>query len=211
MLYVFIIIKKFVYTCKKRNFNACARCSDDLVITKNRRQHAIAAFRRYSVYDDFFFSLKNTFIHIKNAILKCALVVRTILSLLRMDASMPLRLSAVIQSRMICFFFLSEKHVYACKKHDFNTGARWSYDLVITKNQLQHAIAAFRRYSVYDDMFFFSLKNMFMHVKNAILTRALVVRRVMSPLSISANEKIAFFLIFYNILICCWKCILYVK
>ena len=176
MLYVFIIIKKHVYTCKKRDFNACARCLNDLVITKNRRQHAIAAFHRYSVYDDmFFFSLKNTFIHVKNAILKCALVVRTILSLLRMDASMPLRLSAVIQSRMI-FFFLSEKHFYACKKRDFNAGARWSYDLVITKNQLQHAIAAFRRYSVYDDMFFFSLKNTFMHVKNAILTRALVVR-----------------------------------
>ena len=47
------------------------------------------------------------FIHVKNAILTCVLVVRTILSLLRIDASMPLRLSAVIQSRMI-FFFLSE-------------------------------------------------------------------------------------------------------
>ena len=73
MLYVFIIIKKHVYTCKKRDFNVCARCLNDLVITKNRRQHAIAAFHRYSVYDDFFFSLKNTFIHVKNAILKCAL------------------------------------------------------------------------------------------------------------------------------------------
>ena len=124
---------------------------------------------------------------------------------------MPLRLSAVIQSRMICFFFLSEKHVYACKKHYFNACARWSYDLVITKNQLQHAIAAFRRYLVQDDMFLFSLKNMFIHVKNTILMRALVVRRVMSPLSISANEKIMFFLNFYNILICRWKCILYVK
>ena len=123
---------------------------------------------------------------------------------------MPLRLSAVIQSRMI-FFFLSEKHVYACKKHYFNVCAHWSYDLVITKNQLQHAIAAFRRYSVQDDMFLFSLKNTFIHVENVILMRALVVRRVMSPLSIGANEKIAFFLIFYNILICRWKCILYVK
>ena len=66
------------------------------------------------------------------------------------------------------FFFLSEKHVYACKKCDFNACARWLYDLVITKNQLQHAIAAFRRYSVYDVFFFFSLKNMFIHVKNTI-------------------------------------------
>ena len=96
-------------------------------------------------------------------------------------------------------------------KNAILTRALRSYDLVITKNQLQHAIAAFRRYSVQDDMFLFSLKNTFIHVKNAILMRALVVRRVMSPLSISANEKIAFFLIFYNILICCWKCILYVK
>ena len=89
--------------------------------------------------------------------------------------------------------------------------ARWSYDLVITKNQLQHAIAAFRRYSVQDDMFLFSLKNTFIHVENVILMRALVVRRVMSPLSLSATEKIMFFLNFYNILICRWKCILYVK
>ena len=106
MLYVFIIIKKHVYTCKKRDFNACARCSYDLVITKNRHQHAIAAFRRYSVQDDiFFFSEKHVYT-CKNTILTRALVGRTILSLLRINSSMPLRLSAVIQSRMICFFSL---------------------------------------------------------------------------------------------------------
>ena len=96
------------------------------------------------------------FIHVKNAILTRVLVVRMILSLLRIDASMPLRLSAVIQSMMI--FFFSEKHVYTRKKHDFKACARCLYDPVITTHGRQYAIAAFRRYSVEDDMFFFSLK-----------------------------------------------------
>ena len=69
---------------------------------------------------------------------------------------MPLRLSTVIQSMMI--FFFSEKHVYTRKKHDFKPCARCSYNPVITTHGRQYAIAAFRRYSVQDDMFFFSLK-----------------------------------------------------
>ena len=54
---------------------------------------------------------KNMFIHVKNAILTCVLVVRTILSLLRINASMPLRLSAVIQSMMI-FFSLKNMFIH---------------------------------------------------------------------------------------------------
>ena len=116
---IFFLSEKHVYTRKKRDFKACAHCLYDPVITTHGRQYAIAAFCRYSVEDDmFFFSLKNTFMHVKNAILMRALVGRTILSLLRINSSMPLRLSAVIQSMMI--FFFSEKHVYTCKKSDFN-------------------------------------------------------------------------------------------
>ena len=63
MLYVFIIIKKHVYTCKKRDFKACARCSYDPVITTHGRQYAIAAFRRYSVYDDMFFFLSEKHVY----------------------------------------------------------------------------------------------------------------------------------------------------
>ena len=157
-MFFFSLKNTFIHV-KKCDFYAYARFSYDPVITK----HGICHCGFPPLFNPgwyFFFSLKNTFMHVKNAILMRALVGRTILSLLRINSSMPLRLSAIIQSMMI---------------------------------------------------FFFSLKNTFIHVKNAILTRALVVRRVMLPLSISANEKIAFFLIFYNILICRWKCILYVK
>ena len=119
---IFFFSEKHVYTRKKRDFKACTRCSYDPVITTHGRQYVIAAFRHYSVEDDmFFFSLKNTFMHVKNAILTRALVGRTILSLLRINSSMPLRLSAVIQSMI--FFFFSEKHVYTCKKRDFNVCA----------------------------------------------------------------------------------------
>ena len=101
-----LLLKNMFIHVKKRDFNVCARCSYDLVITKNRRQHAIAAFRRYSVQDDiFFFSEKHVYTR-KNAILTRALVGRTILSLLKINSSMPLQLFAIIQSRMICFFFL---------------------------------------------------------------------------------------------------------
>ena len=62
------------------------------------------------------------FIHVKNAILTCVLVVRTILSLLRIDASMPLQLSAVIQLRMI-FFFFSLKNMFMHVKNAILTRA----------------------------------------------------------------------------------------
>ena len=107
MLYVFIIIKKHVYTRKSA---ILMRALVGRTILSLLRINSSMSLRLSAVIQSrmicFFFSLKNTFIHVKNAIFTCTLVVRTILSLLSMDASMPLRLSAVIQSRMIFFFSL---------------------------------------------------------------------------------------------------------
>ena len=60
--------------------------------------------------------------HVKNAILTHALVGRTILSLLRINSSMPLRLSAVIQSMMF-FFFFSLKNTFIHVKNAILTRA----------------------------------------------------------------------------------------